>query len=267
MRYLATRIGLIAAAFCASVVLSAASIAWSEYTQDVIIIGEHHDNPAHHTRQYDSLLAIQPKAVVFEMLTPHEAERLADVPRNAREMQAASAGFHWTNIADYADVLAASSVIVGAALSREDMRAAFGGGAAATFGAGADVYGLTIPLGQTQQETRQALQFEAHCGAMALEMMGGMVDAQRLRDAVFARTVIEALDTYGAPVVLITGNGHARLDWAVPSYLRRVRPDLSVASIGQGEDGKPPAGLFSAVITDAPAPDRGDPCAAFQSKN
>ncbi len=267
MRYLVTKLGLAVAVFFATAAICAASETWSQFTQDVVIIGELHDNPFHHTYQTQALHALHPKAVVFEMLTPQEAQRLANVPRAPGAMRDASADFHWSNIADYADVLAASPVIVGAALSREDMRAAFTDGAADVFGTDASAYGLTKPLKPAEQDTRQALQFDAHCGALPLEMMAGMVDAQRLRDAVFARAVIAAVETYGLPVVLITGNGHARLDWGVPVYLQQARPNLSVASIGQGEEGAPPAGQFSVIISDAQAPVRGDPCDAFKAKN
>ena len=256
-----------AGAVIASALVVYASVVWSELTQDVVIIGEFHDNPRHHRNQQDAVTGIAPRAVVYEMLTPEEARQLADIPRDQAAMEAATAGFHWANIADYAGVLSASPVIVGAALSRDDVRAAFGDGAASVFGGQSALYGLTESLPAAEQAAREALQFDAHCGAMPLEMTGGMVEAQRLRDAAFARTVLGAIDTYGTPVVLITGNGHARTDWGVPAYLTRARPDLDVVAIGQGEDGVPPQGTFDAEIIDAPSPDRPDPCAAFQTRD
>jgi uncharacterized iron-regulated protein len=116
---------------------------------------------------------------------------------------------------------------------------------------------------EAELETRKTLQFEAHCEAMPLEMMGGMVEAQRLRDAVFAETVLETLAAEGAPVVLVTGNGHARRDWGVPAYLALAAPDVSVITVGQGEGGTRPDGGFDAVFDAAPV-DRPDPCAAFE---
>ncbi len=266
MRKLFTLFGSSAVA-CFAAAFCMASVVWSEFDADVVILGEYHDNAEHHRRQQNAVNEIQPKAVVFEMLTPDEARRLQDVARTPDAMRIASEGFHWSNIADYAGILARSPVIVGAALSPDDTRAAFGQGAAAVFGAQANRYGLTMALPQAEQAQREALQFEAHCKAMPLDMMGGMVEAQRLRDAAFARAVIEAIDVHGAPVVLITGNGHARMDWGVPTYLSRVRSDLSVASIGQGEDGQSPAGQYSEAVDDAAAPVRDNPCDAFQSGN
>lgn len=254
---------LTAVATMSTAAFSFAATDWSDFSGDVLIMGEFHDNPAHHAEQAKAVRIIAPTAVVFEMLTPEEASALADVPRDAAAMTAASEDFHWGNIADYADILAASPVVIGAALSREDMRAAFTDGAAQVFGPAAETYGLTDPLSEDEQAIRELGQFGAHCEAMPLGMMRGMVEAQRLRDAAFARTVLKALDTYGDPVLLITGNGHARMDWGVPVYLARVRPDLDVTSIGQGERQEPPEGVFSWTLNGAAPPDRDDPCAAF----
>jgi uncharacterized iron-regulated protein len=258
--YLAAGVVLWATSFS----LGLASVVWSEFDGDVLILGEYHDNPHHHARQQNAVTQISPKAVVFEMLTPDEAAQLQDTARTKEAMTAATDGFHWSNIADYAHILASSDVIIGAALPREDMRKAFTEGAAAVFGTNAADYGLTDPLPEAEQSAREQLQFAAHCEAMPLAMMGGMVEAQRLRDASFARAVLQAIDTYGAPVILITGNGHARTDWGVPAYLARVRPDLVVESVGQGEARVAPEGTFSWVHDHAFVPEREDPCKAFQ---
>lgn len=232
--------------------------------RDVYILGEVHDNPQHHAVQARLVAELDPAAVVFEMLTPEEASALRSVPRDADAMAEAVAGFHWDNIADYAEVLAESPVILGAARDSETVRAAFADGAAAVFGSDAAEYGLDTALQEAERTQREALQFDAHCEAMPRDMMAGMVEAQRLRDAAFARAVVAAVDAHGTPVVLITGNGHARADWGVPAYLARVRPDLGVFALGQGEAGAAPQGDFATVLADAPAVDRPDPCAAFR---
>ncbi|MEM6758992.1 MAG: ChaN family lipoprotein [Pseudomonadota bacterium] len=251
------------AALIASAAFCVASPDWDTVTADVVILGEYHDNPAHHAAQAAALTALAPTAVIYEMLTPDEASSLADAARSPVAMRDATQDFDWSNIADYSDVLAGSPIIVGAALTRAQMRGAFTDGAAAIFGDFAGTYGLTTALPEDEQTARENMQFDSHCEAMPLAMMGGMVEAQRLRDAHFARTVFDALDRYGAPVVLITGNGHARTDWGVPVYLAQVRPDLTVLSLGQGEGGTPPPGSFDHINTSAPIPDRADPCAIF----
>ena len=236
---------------------------WDSVTADVVILGEYHDNPTHHAHQAAAISALAARAVVYEMLTPDEAATLASIARTPDAMRDATTGFDWSNIADYTEVLAASPVIIGAALPRSRMRDAFANGAASVFGDDAAAFGLTTALSDDEQAIREQMQFDAHCAAMPLAMMGGMVAAQRLRDAHFARTVLDALAAHGAPVVLITGNGHARTDWGVPVYLAQVRPELNMFSLGQGEGGAPPPGSFDHIDTSAAIPDRTDPCAAF----
>ena len=251
-------------ALVATPIVASAAPDWASFSQDVVIIGEYHDNPGHHQMQADAVAALKPKAVVFEMLTPWEADALGNIARTEEAMRTGVADFHWGNITDYTGLLAEAPVIVGAALSRDEMRGAFAEGAEAIFGEKAKEFGLAETLPEEELAERKQLQFEAHCEAMPLEMMGGMVEAQRLRDATFARVVLHALDTYGAPIVLITGNGHARSDWGVPYYLAKAKPDVSVVSVGQGEDGSTPPGSFDVLLTDAKAPERGDPCDAFR---
>ncbi|MEJ2019704.1 MAG: ChaN family lipoprotein, partial [Maritimibacter sp.] len=42
---------------------------------DVVVLGEQHDNPAHHLVQAEAVAELAPKALVFEMLTEAQAER------------------------------------------------------------------------------------------------------------------------------------------------------------------------------------------------
>jgi uncharacterized iron-regulated protein len=94
-------------------------------------------------------------------------------------------------------------------------------------------------------------------------MLPRMVSVQRLRDAALAQAALEAISRFGAPVVVITGNGHAREDWGAPALLRHASPGLAVFSLGQGEAGAQPDGGFG-VVLDGPGVDRGDPCDAFR---
>lgn len=237
-------------------------------TADVIILGEVHDNAQHHLNQARAIAVINPKAVVFEMLLPEQAELIT--PALLKEQAALAAALEWESsgwpdFALYYPVFAAlrEARIYGAARPRDQVRRAFSEGATAVFGAGADTFGLDQDLPKEQLEQRLQAQFEAHCEAMPLEMMGGMVEAQRFRDAAFGATVVRAFEEVGGPVVLIAGNGHARMDWGVPAVLAVGKPDLMVLSIGHLEApvvDAPPFDLW--VITDAAL--RDDPCLEFK---
>lgn len=250
-------------AFCVALIVAAPVEA-----RDVLIIGEVHDNPAHHTVQAERVGALQPKAIVFEMLTADQAAKVTDEIRQAPAVLEHALGWAdsgWPDFALYYPVFSAApdARVYGAGLSRGKAHEAINVGIEAVFGPDAQAYGLTDPLLEAEQAARQALQFAAHCEALPREMLAGMVAIQRLRDAMLAREIVMAIEETGGPVAVITGNGHARRDWGVPAVLARVVPELRVRVIGQTEADAPLEGGFDEVVS-APAVDRPDPCAAFQ---
>lgn len=237
---------------------------------DIVFLGEVHDNPGHHAVQAEAVADLAPAAVVFEMLTPEQAG--AVTPDNRGDAAALAAALDWaaTGWPDfdlYYPIFAAApeAVVIGAGVPREGTREAMQIGVPRAFGEGADIYGLTDELGAEELADRLNLQLAAHCGAMPTGVLPAMVDLQRLRDAMLARAALDAFETTGGPVIVITGNGHARKDWGAPSYLARVAPDVPLFSLGQGEDGGVPDGGFDMVL-DAPGVDRDDPCAVFDTR-
>jgi uncharacterized iron-regulated protein len=236
---------------------------------EVVVLGEVHDNPAHHAAQAEIVGRIDPAAVVFEMLTPAQAETAETVGVDAGEAKLAEAlGWSetgWPEFGMYYPVLRASAQarLFGAALPRETVRAAFSEGAAEVFGAGAGRFGLDTPLPAQEQAAREAGQLAAHCDALPDEMLPGMVAAQRLRDAHFARVTLEALEETGGPVAVITGNGHARTDRGIPAALSRAAPEVEVVALGQLEAPPEPPVPYDVWRVTAPV-EREDPCAAFR---
>lgn len=233
---------------------------------DVVLLGEIHDNPEHHRVQAAAVAALAPKAVVWEMLTAELAAKLdasviADPAALAEATDWENSG--WPPLALYLPVFqaAAGAAQYGALVPREAARGAMQTGAAEAFGEAAARFGLTEPLPADEQAEREADQQENHCNAMPEEMLPMLVEIQRLRDAVLARAVLQALEDTGGPVAVITGNGHARADRGVPAYLRRTAPEVSLFALGQSEAGQL-TGVFDAVV-DGPATEREDPCEAF----
>ncbi len=235
--------------------------ATAEPVADIVILGEVHDNPDAHLGQAASLQDLRPTAVVFEMLTAEQAAR-ADADRT--QIAAAWEASGWGDFPIYAPIFEAmgNARIVGAAAPRDAVRSVYSDGAASLFGEDAARFGLDVPLPDSQQETRMQLQFEAHCEAMPFAMMAGMVSVQRYRDAVFARAALEALATYGPPVAVIAGNGHARTDWGVPAKIARAAPDVTTYAIGFVEED---AGLPFNEVRVVPPAERDDPCKSLTS--
>ncbi|MFD1913875.1 ChaN family lipoprotein [Halodurantibacterium flavum] len=233
---------------------------------DVVVVGEVHDNPAHHMNQKAVLDTMRPAAVVFEMLTPDQAARVtpdlrADCKALAEALDWESSG--WPDFAMYCPLFQVGGAVHGAAIPRDEARRAMTGGAEAVFGPEAARYGLDQPLAAADQTTREAEFAEAHCNALPPDLLPGMVTAQRVRDARLAQVAIRAHGETGGPVAVIAGTGHARRDRGIPAKLALAAPDLSVIALGQLEtppDGVPPFDYW--IVTSAP--DRGDPCAAFR---
>lgn len=216
---------------------------------DIYVLGEVHDNPTHHAEQARLVAEIAPRAVVFEQLTDEQADRIdPDTPRDPqvldRLLDWSDSG--WPDIAFYVPIMAASdAVIIGAAGAPGDLSA----------------FGLEAALPPEEQAAREQLQADVHCGALPENLLPRFVARQRETDAQFAARTIAAFEAHGGPVVLIAGNGHARTDWGVPAAIARVRPELRVVAVVQGEGG---ATLPGDIVLQAEAPAREDPCAAFR---
>ena len=247
--------------------LTAGLFARPALAQDVVFLGEIHDNPHHHAVQAARVADLVPTAIVFEMLTADQAALItpalrADPVALAKALNWQDSG--WPDFAMYYPIFTASDArIYGAAVPREAAHRTMSEGLETAFGADSARFGLDQALPQPEQSAREALQAEAHCNALPENMLAPMVDIQRLRDAVLARTVIEALDETGGPVAVITGNGHARLDWGAPAILAHAAPEIEMHVLGQTEEDASLQGVFDEVLS-SPRHDRPDPCLAFQ---
>ncbi|MDJ0629310.1 MAG: ChaN family lipoprotein [Rhodobacter sp.] len=235
---------------------------------DVVILGELHDNPAHHAHQAIAVAAMEAKALVFEMLSERQALRITPELLASKEALEETLDWEasgWPDFGMYFPIFLAAEqpAFFGGALDRDDVRRAVSDGAAAVLGGSAALFGLNEALDSDEQALREAGQMAAHCDALPAEILGGMVEAQRLRDAAMARAVIAAVAETGGPVAVITGNGHARADWGIPRALAAAAPELTVLTVAQFEsppDGNTPYDLWLVTV---PA-ERDDPCLAFK---
>ncbi|MFT6061054.1 MAG: putative iron-regulated protein [Paracoccaceae bacterium] len=258
--------------------LSFADLAARTAAADLVIVGEQHDDPAHQAMQAALIGAVHPGAVAFEMIPRAAESALADLRAAPSPADALRVAAQWDRYAEWhrpVGALAPDAPAIGAGLARADLRGAMKTSAAAVFDGDPAAFGLDAPLPANMQAAMEAEQIAAHCNAMPAAMAPAMVEAQRLRDAAFARALLRADDAAGdAPAFLITGNGHARRDRGSPAYL----PGRDLLVIGQinrpaGGDwrdalaswqtpGAPP--VFDIVIVTDPPPGRGDPCDAFR---
>lgn len=232
---------------------------------DVMFLGELHDNPWHHENQATMVAALSPKAIVFEMLTQEQAGLVTDALLPNQDALEKALGWNdsgWPDFDMYYPILSAAAGVgvYGAQVPRADVRnAIMGENLTTTFGQDAAQYGLSETLDEAEQITREAEQLEVHCNALPEEMLPGMVLGQRLRDATLAREIERALAETGGPVVVITGNGHARKDWGAPRALSDQITQLSIGQFEQAPMGEQPFDHW--ILT--PEAIREDPCLAF----
>lgn len=238
-------------------------------TAQIVFLGEQHDNPGHHALQAEWTSVLEPKALVFEMLTPDQAGAVTSQNRESQKKLAIALNWEdsgWPDFSMYYPIFAAApdAKIVGAGVPREQVRQLMELPLNEAFGElDATFFGLDKPLSDAQQAEREDLQRRAHCDALPSNLLPMMVSVQRLRDAFLARAALDALDQTGGPVLVITGNGHARTDWGAPSLVTTAAPETTVFALGQGEGGHAPDGVFN-LAQDGQTVDRGDPCDAFK---
>lgn len=233
---------------------------------DVVILGEIHDNPHHSRVQARIIRDLAPEAVVFEFLAPKDAAALTpSLARDPGKLDALFDAVGWPEGGRHAPLMQAAAArrVIGMALPRDDVRRAVTDGAAQGFGADAARFGLDQPLAEPELTQRKDLQFQAHCEKLPTHLLGGMVEAQRLRDAHFARVVLATRVETTGPVVVIAGSGHARKDWGIPRFLARVAADLAVVSVQLAEPGGPDTEDLFDHRLELPKMARDDPCAAF----
>jgi uncharacterized iron-regulated protein len=237
---------------------------------DIVIVGEIHDNPEHHRNQAKVVAALQPAALVLEMIpqaSEDEVNALREKGASRDEIAAALdwANSGWPNFAFYAEVLEAApeARVFGAGQPAADVRRAMVEGAAGAFGPDAAAYGLDQPLSPEEQAKREAIQAAAHCDALAPEQLPGIVEAQRFRDAGLADAALWARTMTGdGQVVVIAGSAHADKEHGVPAALAIADPDLKVLALGQFEGPPDDPDAYDEYLL-APAPARSDPCAAL----
>ena len=249
---------------------------------DVLLLGETHDNPAHHRIQLAVLKTIaERRSAVLAMEqfdSEHQAaieaaqgnadttaESIADAGKLSRK------GWGWPLYEPLVDEAVQRGLpVVGINLSRGGARKVAREG----FGALPEGRGREIveSVWNPEREARLAkLITIGHCNQISPRVLKMIVQAQRGRDAVMAAAITPHLSR---TVVTILGRGHARRDIAVPIYLRELAPEAKVLSVGMVEVdealgdaaayGEVKAGAFD-LVWFTPRFVRPDPCEAMSA--
>lgn len=238
--------------------------------QDIVLLGELHDNAQHHAlrARLISRIARDKLSVVAEHLPSparvvREGALLADLQAAGFDPQAWS----WPLHAPLFDAIRSAGLpLVGGNLPKGFSKQLFSQGASA----------LSAPLGQTyrnaplSQAARQQLDqdlIDGHCGKLPERYIEPMRLVQRATDISMAQALLERV-----PSLLVAGNGHVRKDYGVPQVLSATTPALRVTAVGFVEaDGmreelvQSLKGRYDIVWLSEQA-ERSDPCENFKIK-
>ena len=224
-------------------------------TADYLLLGEVHDNPDAHRLQAWVLTqyvvmhrALKP-AVVMEML--NEAQQpaldkfLAALPPDDKGKNGTGRFFDavgwgksgWPDAEIYAPIIYAalywSGHLFPASAARSTVRDIGKNGFAKLSEKSRKALHLNETLTPSLVSSLTSELKEGHCNLLPERMIPTMLKVQRFRDAKMADAMVKAGQDHGA--ILIAGNGHVRLDRAVPWYLRRMQPGKSILTISMLE--------------------------------
>ncbi|WP_417513595.1 ChaN family lipoprotein [Minwuia sp.] len=224
-----------------------------------VMLGEKHDNPAHHRMQARILEGIaadgRKPAVVWEMIPfSKEAVLAAYLSGDSATPAGLGAALNWdaSGWPDWVFYQPIAKVAMDAGLKQ------YAGNIDSAYVrsvAREGFSGLPDPTSRTlaskarwtenDETALNADLVDSHCGFMPDGMLGPMNSVQRGRDAVMAASLLEA--DVGDGAVLIAGNGHVRADRGVPRYLEPERNVLSIGLIEAVDGETDPMAYLEAV--------------------
>lgn len=238
---------------------------------EVIILGEIHDNPAHHENQALIIRSLYPSAIVFEMFSPNQAATINSIRWEGAVLDTLEDEFEWAKSGwpsfDYYRMLLEADpegVVYGGTIPQAQMDEAAFEGAMAIYGPDGVDYGLDQPLSEEEISKREAAFILSNCEALDDGDLAGLLEIERLRTAVMADAVLLALEEASYPVVVIAGNDLTDEDIGIPAMLRMIYPDILVKTLGQFEITPVGDQPYSHLLTTGEV-EREDPCLDFSN--
>ena len=238
--------------------------------QDIVLLGELHDNVRHHALRAGliSRFAADRTTVVAEHL-PAAARVRSDGPLQS-DLEAAgfdAGGWGWPlHQPLFEGIRARGLPLVGGNLPKGFSKQLMANGADALAPPLAKAFRMSALGHDATQQLDDDLK-AGHCGKLPERYLSPMRLVQRATDVSMAEALLGH-----RPAVLVAGNGHVRKDYGVPQVLHALAPDLKIAAVGFFEDGadrqelvQSLAGRYDYVwLTDRA--ERSDPCEGFKLK-
>ena len=239
-------------------------------TQDVVLLGELHDNAQHHALRAGLISQIKRDklSVIAEYLPSGVRVKRAGALLSDLEAAGFDAkGWQWPLHSPLFDaVLAANMPLIGGNLPKGFSRQLFEQGESALPAPMARAYQTASLSPEASRHLDQDL-IDGHCGKLPDKYLQPMRLVQRATDLSMAQALLDH-----APSVLLAGNGHVRKDYGVPQALAALTPALKLTAVGFYEADTPREelvkslrGRYDIVWISEPA-ERSDPCENFKIK-
>lgn len=239
-------------------------------SQDIVLLGELHDNPGHHALRGRLIARIAgPQTTVVAEQLPAPA-RVATGGPLLDDLEAAgfsAEGWAWPLHQPLFDAVRQSGApLIGGNLPKGFSRQLMKQGTAALDAPLADAY-RRAPLSADAVRALDADLVSGHCGKLPEKYLAPMRLVQRATDVSLAHALLSH-----RPSVLVAGNGHVRKDYGVPQVLGALAPSLKISAVGFYEDDMDAPELLQSLagrydylwLTEGT--ERSDPCENFQIK-
>jgi uncharacterized iron-regulated protein len=266
----------------------------------ITLLGEVHDNAAHHEMRATLIRSLQQgidktcgaHAYVLEHISADQQaglDKLDAFDKQARRLATASDLFRfldwdksgWPAARIFAtliqEVVDSRRPILAGNPARDATRKVAKEGVGALDPQLARRLGLDRPLDAPLADDLLGELEASHCGLMPKSAFTNMAAAQRYRDAYMADVALDAAQAHGGAVIF-AGNGHVRSDRGVPYYLRQRAPGRKVITVAfvETEEGKTNASAYGPrdpggkpaadYVAFALPAQREDPCEAMRKR-
>lgn len=236
-----------------------------------ILLGELHDNAEHHRVRAELIQALKPSrpTVIAEHLS--YGQKFVEQGNLLQGLQAAGfepTGWDWPMHAPLFSAIVSDAIpLLGGNITLETARKLVREGEVALPEA-LRSYIVQATLGEDDQKRLDADLLDSHCGHIKSSMLSGLRLAQRGRDAAMFSAMLEV----EKPAVLVAGNGHVRMDYGVPVFIKALASADAFISVGFVEDTDDFDTSLSGLkqqyhyVWVTAHQDRENPCASFMKK-
>ncbi|MCB0405153.1 MAG: ChaN family lipoprotein [Bdellovibrionales bacterium] len=234
---------------------------------DYILLGETHDNAAHHQHQAEIIKQLKPPTVVLEHLNAEQARLANASPVAELEKQLHWGKSGWPDYSLFEPVFVAlkqtKGTLVAGAIDADTLKQVRAGKQGPLSAKTLRRFGALEKRSKWDTELSKILEY-SHCGQLPQIALAEMVEVQKYKDLFMAYQMGSQ-----EKALLLAGAGHTRDDNGVPFYLHKAFPKKKIATVQFTEVENPSAKAedYSHKPADflwfTSHPDRPDPCAAF----